>query len=144
MEEVRDAEIDTNYHTAMGTNPFARHTSRGGDLEPVFREEEDHFHGHQPVVDSDDEDSDGDIGPSSGEVVPTEAEKHFAANPPRSAKRPRSPPSPDTLSAVPDLAEVFDAFDTPSNVRVSMCRAYASYISSTLPRKPKAQRRSKK
>jgi len=54
----------------------------------------------------------------------------------KAAKRPRSPPPDDDL--VPDLAEIFDNYDTPHPVRISICRAYASYIASLQPKKPKA------
>lgn len=78
------------------------------------------------------------------EWVPTEAEKDAAAvarlrdlNPPAAkvAKRPRSPGPPEDV--VPDLAEIFDNYDTPHATRISICRAYASYIASLQPKKPK-------
>lgn len=45
---------------------------------------------------------------------------------------------------VPNLDEIFDDYDTPAKQRVSICRAYASYLSSMMPRAPKAPKRSTK
>jgi len=78
------------------------------------------------------------------EWVPTEAEKDAAAvarlrdlNPP-AAKAPKRPRSPVHVNDdVPDLAEIFDNYDTPHATRISVCRAYASYIASLQPKKPK-------
>lgn len=126
--------------------------------------------GHQP-----EEAFGGDVEEVSGEeevsssselsFVPTEAEKDFktrlatavgtlprpAAPWPKSSKgvkRPRSP-APGILNddVVPDLAEIFDNYDTPMKQRVSICRAYASYLSSMVPRdqkKPKAVKKKSK
>lgn len=108
--------------------------------------EEGHFE-EFPVVPSDDEvpephQPSDDEAPE--EWVPTEAEKDAAAvarlrdlNPPaaKGAKRPRSPGPPEDV--VPDLAEIFDNYDTPHATRISICRAYASYIASLQPKKPK-------
>jgi len=68
-----------------------------------------------------------------------------AARPPAPAKgvkRPMRAPSPE-FDAVPDLAEIFDNYDTPLATRVSICRAYASYVASTLPKKPKVIKKKK-
>lgn len=157
MEEARVNALEamTNMETVMGENwdaPFADGASSSSDsLERMLGEEGSQEHDeeevsfpcHQPEEDDE-------------PWVPTEAEKD-AAERKRSAalprpvakgvKRPRSPdPSRQSFDAVPDLAEIFDNYDTPSNVRVSICRAYASYVSSTMPRKKKkaAKRVSKK
>lgn len=75
--------------------------------------------------------------------VPTEAEKDVAKSPlrrsnatvnQRSFKRERSPPVP--IKSV-RLDEFFDMYDTPMALRVTMCRAYASFVASTLPKKAK-------
>lgn len=137
MEEVRDAELDTNVHTALGTNVFGPWAK----AEHVEHEEVEEFPGHQPEEWSGasspeglDESSGGDV-----EFVYTEAEKDAMARLRASGiKRPRSPPLPPS---VPDLAEVFDQHDTTPATRVSVCRAYASYVASTLPKKPKAPKK---
>lgn len=140
MEEARlnVVEAMTNMETAMGERfdaPFAEGASSSSDsLEPLLEGEEE-FQCHQPEED---------------EVpwVPTEAEKDAEQRrrvaKTQGVKRPRSPPLPPNFDAVPDLHEIFDNYDTPANVRVSICRAYASYISSTLPRKEKKKKASKK
>jgi len=108
--------------------------------------EEEDFPAHQPSDDPDGDmitphmESDDEVQ----EFVPTEAEKDAASRlhdmkAPRAAKaakRPRSPVEDDDL--VPDLAEIFDNYDTPHPVRISICRAYASYIASLQPKKPRA------
>lgn len=151
MEEVRGVELETDMATLAGQNlnaPFCVPSFSESDGEEEegsqeHDEEEVSYPCHQPEEDDE-------------PWVPTEAEKD-AAERERSAalprpvakgvKRPRSPdPSRQSFDAVPDLAEIFDNYDTPSNVRVSICRAYASYVSSTMPRKKKkaAKRVSKK
>lgn len=74
--------------------------------------------------------------------VPTEAEKDVA-KPIRIAhmtvggkapKRSRSPPAPRRVAR---LDEFFDQYGTPMDQRVTMCRAYASFVASTLPKKQK-------
>lgn len=118
---------------------------------------EEEFPCHQP---SDEDDVVFDPKPESDDeelpFVPTEAEKDAASRlrqmavAPRyepsspaakGVKRPRSPLPPDE---VPDLAEIFDNYDTPHPVRISICRAYASYIASLQPKKPKAAPRKRK
>lgn len=113
---------------------------------------EEEFPCHQPSYE---EDVVFDPKPESDDeeppFVPTEAEKDAAirlrllaeAPPPapKGVKRPRSPLPPDE---VPDLAEIFDNYDTPHPVRISICRAYASYIASLQPKKPKAAPRKRK
>lgn len=75
--------------------------------------------------------------------VPTEAEKDVADKPIRIAhmkvggkapKRSRSPPPPRRVAR---LDTFFDQYDTPLAQRVTMCRAYASFVASTLPKKQK-------
>lgn len=141
MEEVRDAELDTNVNTALGTNVFGPWAK----AEHVEHEEDEEFSGHQPEVWSEGEvDSipshPSDDEPDDVEFVYTEAEKDAMARLARShgVKRPRSPTLPPS---VPDLAEVFDQHDTTPATRVSVCRAYASYVASTLPKKPKATKK---
>lgn len=83
--------------------------------------------------------------------VPTEAEKDYAARyvepgkKPRAAKQPRSPLV-EYLEERPDLAAYFDGFamEIPPAERIKMCRAYASYLASLQPPKPKAQKRARK
>lgn len=117
-------------------------------------EEEEEVPAHQPdelEFGSDEEAMMHDAVDDVDDVVPTEAEKDAARrlrdlsrSPPRAqkaAKRPRSPGPPEDV--VPDLAEIFDNYDTPHPVRVSICRAYASYIASLQPKKPKAASRKK-
>lgn len=137
MEEVRDAELDTNINTAVGTNVFgpwarAEHVEEEGEDFPCHQPEEWSGSGDPEGVGSD---SVGDV-----EFVYTEAEKDARARLAASHgfKRPRSPPLPPS---VPDLAEVFDQHDTTPATRVSVCRAYASYVASTLPKKPKATKK---
>jgi len=113
------------------------------DEEKIEMEGEGYVPEHQP------EDEEYDC---EEPFVPTEAEKDAEARAaaqelalvahrrgaPAAAKRPRSPPLPDIDDDVPDLAEIFDNYDTPKATRISICRAYASYLASTLPKKPKA------
>jgi len=153
MSEAR--EFDTNMSTACGFNPDAPWVDgvdREKNIIPEMEGEED-FPCHQPSEElSEHEDSDVQ------DWVPTEAEKDAASRlremtfndaeavQPRAAKaakRPRSPePADDDL--VPDLAEIFDNYDTPHPVRISICRAYASYIASLQPKKPKAVSKKRK
>lgn len=53
---------------------------------------------------------------------------------PKASKRPRSPPAPRKSAR---LDQFFDEYDTPLAQRVTMCRAYASFVASTLPKKAK-------
>jgi len=151
MSEAR--EFDTNMSTACGFNPDAPwvdEVDRTKNIIPKMEGEED-FPCHQPSEEEFSGHSEQPEDPDVQEFVPTEAEKDAAARlreiayhdaqavQPRAAKaakRPRSPPQDDDL--VPDLAEIFDNYDTPHPVRISICRAYASYIASLQPKKPKA------
>jgi len=144
MSEAR--ELDTNLDTMVGHNLDAPWV--GNKNFPEMEGED--FPCHQP---SDDEPEFYE-GPrqeqqdeeDAQEFVPTEAEKDAAsrlraltAAVPRASKgvkRPRSPVARDD-DEVPDLAEIFDNYDTPHLVRISICRAYASYIASLQPKKPK-------
>lgn len=149
MSEAR--ELDTNMSTACGFDPDAPWVDgvdREKNIIPKMEGEED-FPCHQPSEEELSEHSLALNQAQNEEVedwVPTEAEKDAASrlraitrDAPRAAKvakRPRSPPQDDDL--VPDLAEIFDNYDTPHPVRISICRAYASYIASLQPKKPKA------
>lgn len=53
-------------------------------------------------------------------------------------KRPRDEPE------QPDLAEYLDGFPIPKKDHVTLCRAYASYIAATLPKKPSQKKKGKK
>jgi len=143
MTEAR--ELDTNMDTLVGHNLDAPWV---GDKNFPEMEGEEDFPCHQPSDDDVVFEPHSEV-PDEDEAVPdwvpTEAEKDAASrlraltnDPPRAAKaakRPRSPlRDPDE---VPDLAEIFDNYDTPHPVRISVCRAYASYISSLQPKKPK-------
>jgi len=83
--------------------------------------------------------------------VPTEAEKDAAERlstlqrpaAKQPAKRPRSPAL-VVDDDVPDLAEIFDNYDTPKEQRVTLCRAYASYVAATLPKKPRSSKKNSK
>lgn len=119
------------------------------------------FHEHQPESPIDVDGDDEVVGSveshheSDDYVVPTEAEKDAVIQLreiagdglPRPAakgvKRPR-PTVYNTNDEVPDLAEIFDNYDTPAATRISICRAYASYVASTQPKKPKAAPRKRK
>lgn len=134
---MRDAELDTNINTALGTNVFgpwarAEHVEEEGESFPCHQPEE--WSGASGASSSEPEEVD-DV-----EFVYTEVEKDAAKRLAASHgfKRPRSPPLPPS---VPDLAEVFDQHDTTPATRVSVCRAYASYVASTLPKKPKASKK---
>lgn len=148
MSEAR--ELDTNMSTACGFNPDAPwvdEIDRTKNIIPKMEGEEDFQHFQEAIEEADEVEphqlsSDEEVQ----EWVPTEAEKDAASRlgklcmSPRAvkaAKRPRSPePGDDDL--VPDLAEIFDNYDTPHPVRISICRAYASYIASLQPKKRKA------
>lgn len=45
------------------------------------------------------------------------------------------PPEPEDESDLPDLHQYFDRFEIPDEKVISMCRAYASYLSSLRPKK---------
>jgi len=135
-------ELDTNIETACGFNTMAPWVGPDEDKKIPEMEVED-FHEHQSPEDvSDVEPHQEDSDPEPW--VPTEAEKDAAQRlagisgpkAAKAAKRPRSPVGDDD-DAVPDLAEIFDNYDTPHPVRISICRAYASYIASLQPKKPK-------
>lgn len=73
--------------------------------------------------------------------VPTEAEKDVAQHQTaimrvggKAPKRSRSPPPPRRVAR---LDTFFDQYETPLDQRVTMCRAYASFVASTLPKKQK-------
>jgi len=111
------------------------------------------FHCYQEAIDEADEvEPHQESDPDDQEDIPfvhTEAEKDAAIRirdlrlpqPAKAVKRPRSPLPEDD---VPDLAEIFDNYDTPYTSRISICRAYASYLASMQPKKPKAKKPSKK
>jgi len=148
MTEAR--ELDTNLDTLAGHNldaPWVGEVKKiSRQISKIQKMEEEDFPCHQPSEDEfqvspreaqqDEEDA--------HEFVRTEAEKDAAdrlqqLKAPRAAKaakRPRSPSPSEDL--VPDLAEIFDNYDTPHPVRISICRAYASYIASLQPKKPRA------
>jgi hypothetical protein len=54
------------------------------------------------------------------------------------AKRPRERSEPRDV--FPNLAEIFDNYDTPDADRVTICRSYATYVASMLPKKPRRKR----
>jgi len=155
MSEAR--ELDTNMSTACGFNPDAPwvdEVDRRNNFIPKMEGEED-FPCHQPSEEEVSEREEAELH----DWVPTEAEKDAASRlremtfhdaqavEPRAAKAAKRPRSPEPVDddLVPDLAEIFDNYDTPHPVRISICRAYASYIASLQPKKPKAapKRRSK-
>lgn len=146
MSEAR--ELDTNMSTACGFDPDAPwvdEIDRTKNIIPEM-EGEELFPCHQPEeVSSEYEDSE------VRDWVPTEAEKDAASRlremafhdaqavqpkATKAAKRPRSPPEDGDL--VPDIDDIFNNYDTPHPVRISICRAYASYLASLQPKKPKA------
>lgn len=47
-----------------------------------------------------------------------------------------APPEPEDESDLPDLHQYFEHFEIPDEKVISMCRAYASYLSSLRPKKP--------
>jgi len=136
-------ELDTNLDTVLGTDIDAPWVQ-----EKISKMEGEDFHEHQPS----DEEPLFQVHPREAqedeedvqEFVPTEAEKDAAdrlrsmnkEKAAKAAKRPRSPPVVDD-DEVPDLAEIFDNYDTPHSVRISICRAYASYIASLQPKRAK-------
>lgn len=145
----------TDVSTAVGTDfdhPWVRGEEKFGKMEEGHHDEDDEARDHDDAAEElqglfeDDvpghQPSDDDVE----EFVPTEAEKDAAQraraqrlpSAAKSVKRPRSPPPQDD---VPDLAEIFDNYDTPYLVRISICRAYASYIASLQPKRPKASRK---
>jgi len=140
MTEAR--ELDTNIDTALGANYYAPWVGPDEGKKNFSMEGED-FHEHQSLSDVEEVEphQESDAEP----WVPTEAEKDAAerlrsldtVKAAKAAKRPRSP-EPRDDDAVPDLAEIFDNYDTPHAVRIAICRAYASYIASLQPKKAKA------
>lgn len=149
----RARELDTDMDTLVGHDLDAPFT--GPDTKKFPEMEEEDFQLYQNAVDEADEVEPRQLSsPEEDDAVPfvhTEAEKDAAmrirdlrlAPPPapKGVKRPRSPLPEDD---VPDLAEIFDNYDTPYPVRISICRAYASYLASMQPKKPKAKKASKK
>jgi len=149
MSEAR--ELDTNLSTACGFNPDAPWVDgvdREKNIIPKMEGEEDFQQYQEAIYEADEVEP---RQPSSDEEVqdwvPTEAEKDAASrlramtkDAPRAAKAAKRPRSPEPVDddLVPDLAEIFDNYDTPHSVRISICRAYASYIASLQPKKPKA------
>jgi len=148
---IKARELDTNIETACGFNPMAPWV---GPPEENFEMEGEDFHEHQSFeasvgeVHEAEEEPHQDSDPEPW--VPTEAEKDAASrlremtksSSAKSLKRPRSPrPSLDVDDDVPDLAEIFDNYDTPHPLRISICRAYASYLAAMQPKKPRAARK---
>jgi len=95
---------------------------------------------HQPDEDEQDEEE--------VSFVYTEAEKDAMHALERSkagkgVKRPRgsAPIFEEDDDEVPNLSEIFDNYDTPHPIRISICRAYASYLASMQPKKPRAPRK---
>ncbi len=43
--------------------------------------------------------------------------------------------------AIPDLAEFFDQFELELDAQIKICRAYASYLVSMMPRKPRKKQK---
>jgi len=148
--------LDSVIEPARGLN-LAPWVGPPGEAEENFAMEGEVFHEHQSfeasvgeVADDDEPVQEFDQEP----WVPTEAEKDAAfrlrdltdhlSKPvaAKAAKRPRSPcPVELDDDVVPDLAEIFDNYDTPHPVRISICRAYASYIAALQPKKPRAARK---
>jgi len=145
-------ELQTDFETAVG---YHFHGDLVPEHQPELEDEE------APVAAE--EDSQVEDSSSSDEYVPTEAEKDaeeqaeafqrrnaiasmaaFKAPtrittgpkrvPPPPAKRDRSPAVVDDDSQ-PNLAEIFDLFDTPVKQRIAICRAYAQYLNAMLPKK---------
>jgi len=134
-QQFREAHTDLD--TTLGTMA-APHNQ----LEENFQMEE--FVSDAQPVDEDYE--------SEEPFVPTEAEKDAEERAARvindlpfkaPAKRPRSPAE-VVDDDLPDLNEIFDNYDTPKATRISVCRAYASYLASTMPKKPAAPRKRNK
>lgn len=110
------------------------------------------FHCYQEAIDEANEvepHQESDEPEEDFPYVPTEAEKDAAARLaalPKAAKGVKRPRTPllDVDDDVPDLAEIFDNYDTPHSTRISICRSYASYLASMQPKKPRAKKPSKK
>lgn len=89
--------------------------------------------------------SDLQESPDVGEpLFPTDAELHFAKNPPRTPDRvvaaslvhpPRGVKRPRKQYFAPDLELYFDQLGSSDNDRIRVCRAYASYLASKAPPK---------
>jgi len=111
---------------------------------------------HCGVIVDEYEDSPHDCVP-----VPTEAEKFFASvqrikasELPAPSLTPRRPsgkePAKRPMVYVedeedsPDLARFFDEFDFSVEKRIKFCRAYATYLATTLPKAPKRAKVSRK
>jgi len=162
MSETRDREIDTDYATAMGTNVFAptQHVTREEkkvearpnvfvtDHQPMDEFEEPADPDARGLFDDEDEDEipfvrtdaerDAELRASLG-VVPRPVQDGFNVTGRKwPAKRPRTPEPSDEEDDMPDLAEIFDNYDVPIRTRISVCRAYASYLAAQLPKKPRA------
>jgi len=150
---LRARELDTNIDTACGFNPMAPWVGPPEEARENFDMEGEDFHEHQSfeasvgeVAEAEEPHQESDPEP----WVPTEAEKDAASRlrvlskgpSEKAVKRPRSPrPSLDVDDDVPDLAEIFDNYDTPHPLRISICRAYASYLAAMQPKKPRAARK---
>jgi len=154
------SEFNPSNHTAAEcVNEFLKELDADGDANDASDQgscpsDEEAPQDHQPSSGDEEE------APADEEefFVPTEAEKDKAARarafaassvplppPPKAGKgvkRPRDP-APGVLNddVVPDLSEIFDNYDTPHKQRVSICRAYASYLSSMMPKAPKAPKK---
>jgi len=146
----------TDMDTVMGTPAQFFRTFKDTKME----EEEGDFPNHQPsdeddvLVEEDFDEAAADAVDDHLDFVRTEAEKDLAEMRIRGntgftatgvkqpAKRPRSPGPVDDV--VPNLAEIFDNYDTPHPLRISICRAYASYLASMQPKKPRSASRRKR
>jgi len=150
MEQDLDERINTlltNGYTRMGTNFDA--PDAGEALSKLGRAamvEDDVVTGHQPLWEPEDELSDVEQDSSSEPpFVPTEAEKDVAqrrsAKPVAAAKGIKRPLEREVDDDdVPNLDEIFGNYDTPIAQRISICRAYASYLASMQPKKPVKRR----
>lgn len=55
---------------------------------------------------------------------------------PLHSKRDRSPPvAVEDDDVLPNLAEIFDNYDVPTKQRITICRSYASFLASMVPKK---------
>lgn len=135
MSDEREPSLADCIDRFVPDSEFPEHGAQDGGF---YAEMEEPVPCHQPEVD--DSPLSLSSAPSDDEQpwVPTEAEKDAKE---RSVKRPRAV-SPG-FDALPDLVEIFDNYDVPPAQRVSICRAYASYVASTLPKKPRKKRSSK-
>jgi len=127
-----------------------------GAMGALHNQVEENFHMEEFVPDHQPESpihfgDEQEASSSEEPFVPTEAEKDAAARlsefkrpaAKQPAKRPRSPLL-NVDDDLPDLAEIFDNYDTPKTTRISMCRTYANYLASTVPKKPQASKKKSK